>query len=291
MAPVWKEITQDMKAIASTLSAQRARLGEAMIEGRTWTPSAWRGTFGAHPLLDPLARRLVWRIQAAEDGLAIPGEAGQWIDDRGRDVAVPEDARIAVAHPLAMPLGVQSRWQQRIVAAQIVQRFKQLFRETYVVTPAEEAAEYASARFTGQSVALSQIYAQARSRGWSGPLGQTSFDGAGEGRREFPAHGVRASAAQCRPRVRRRDRDRLFRAARRPGPRPAPCLGTDASPRRAGYPVLRSHSRRRSARLRCRRGRCIVVVGGRPIKRLDEEIVLAPETRVQFLTLVALAGG
>jgi hypothetical protein len=41
----------------------------------------------------------------------------------------------------------------------------------------------------------------------------------------------------------------------------------------------------------CRTSRCIVVVGGRPVQDLDQEIVLAPEMRVQFLRLVPLAGG
>ena len=41
----------------------------------------------------------------------------------------------------------------------------------------------------------------------------------------------------------------------------------------------------------CRGKRCIVVVGGRVVEDLHEEIVLTPETRVQFLRLVALAGG
>jgi hypothetical protein len=204
-AGTWKEITQEGKVIAATLSAQRARLEEAMIAGRTWTLATWQETIGAHPFLSSLARRLVWQVQAPAPATVMPDEDGQWRDVSRQMVTVSPDGLLAVAHPLTMPDGLlavahpltmpdgdQTAWRQRIVAARLVQPFKQIFRETYVVTPAEEAAGNVSSRFAGMPVALGQIYALTKSRGWSGPLGQTGFDGAGVGRREFPAQGVRA---------------------------------------------------------------------------------------------------
>ena len=41
----------------------------------------------------------------------------------------------------------------------------------------------------------------------------------------------------------------------------------------------------------CRAGRCFVILGGQPVTDLDQEVTLAPETSVQFLRLVPLAGG
>ena len=41
----------------------------------------------------------------------------------------------------------------------------------------------------------------------------------------------------------------------------------------------------------CRAGACLVVVDGEPLTDLDQEITVSPDTRVQFLRLLPLAGG
>jgi hypothetical protein len=41
----------------------------------------------------------------------------------------------------------------------------------------------------------------------------------------------------------------------------------------------------------CRRGTCLVVVDGRPIESLDEEVVIASGSSIRFLRVVPLAGG
>lgn len=191
---MWPAISRETKELKATISVQRARLEDAMISGRYWTASVWHETVGGHPVLAPLGRRLVWQIDlpATERPLYARPTGDGWRDDAGEPLDVPDTARLSIAHPLSMPDAVQERWQRSIVGERIVQPFKQLFRETYVVTPVEREAPYTSARFAGFPVSLRQIYALAKSRGWSGPLGQTFFDGAGTGYREFAGYHVRA---------------------------------------------------------------------------------------------------
>ena len=62
-AASWDEITKTAKLLRDTLSAQRQRLEEAMVQGRTWPMKEWDGLFGRHPVLGNIGRRLVWRHQ------------------------------------------------------------------------------------------------------------------------------------------------------------------------------------------------------------------------------------
>ncbi len=41
----------------------------------------------------------------------------------------------------------------------------------------------------------------------------------------------------------------------------------------------------------CRARRCLVIVDGEPVEDLGQEVVLRPDSRVQFLRLVPLQGG
>ena len=78
----------------------------------------------------------------------------------------------------------------------MVQPFRQLFRETYFLTPAEEDIGDRSHRFSGHLVPNAMTYALTKGRGWSGTLGLTGFDGAGVGSRLYPGWGVRATVWQ-----------------------------------------------------------------------------------------------
>jgi hypothetical protein len=192
-ADAWAEIKAETAALRATVGAQRARFEEAMVAGRAWRLAAWQEDIEHHPILGNLARRLVWRFgtPGGQVRFAFPETAGAWRDATGSTVTPSPDASLAVVHPVDLPDEERARWQTEVVQRGVVQPFKQLFRETYVVTPAERAAGYVSTRFTGLPVSAWRVYALTRGRGWAGPLGQTDFDGAGEGWREFPTYGVR----------------------------------------------------------------------------------------------------
>ncbi len=193
---VWKAIQAETKALGKTLTLQKGRMEAAMVDDRRWEAARWPELIGQHPILGHLARRLVWAVFTGGGervACAMPGEDGAWRDMDGRPVGVPADAWLRPAHPVELRPEEQADWQRFLVAEHIVQPFKQMFRETYVLTPAEEATEDHSNRFRGQRVALRQVYALTRGRGWEGKLGLYGFDGAGVGWRDFPARGVRAA--------------------------------------------------------------------------------------------------
>lgn len=88
-------------------------------------------------------------------------------------------ASVTVAHALTLAdLGLLADWQAAVVAAQVVQPFKQVFREIYRVTPAELQATYSSARLAGRRMKGRQATAVLANLGWS-------LDGYGGVRKPF----------------------------------------------------------------------------------------------------------
>lgn len=190
-ADTWAEVTAVTKLLRETVSIQRQRLETAMVDGKRWRRNRWDHVFRSHPVLWNLAQRLVWRTD--EGLLAMPTAEG-WVGEAVSDL--PADASLTVAHPALMTPAEQAYWQHRIVAENIVQPFKQVYRETYFVTPAEVEEIDRSHRFSGHLIPNQMMYALAKGRGWTGTMGLSGFDGAGQGIREFPTWGVTAAIEQ-----------------------------------------------------------------------------------------------
>lgn len=195
-AEVWQGILLEKRKLSKTLVTQKKRLVTAMVEGRCWSFKDWSATFGNHPILANLAHRLVWTVISAEGikvAIALPQvEQNSWLDASGKTIPILSDSSLRLAHPVEMMPEEHSAWQQCIVNQQIVQPFKQVFREIYIPTPVELESVNYSDRFAGHQVSARHLYALTRTCGWGGTLGLTGFDGSGQGYRDFLTRGVRA---------------------------------------------------------------------------------------------------
>jgi hypothetical protein len=80
-------------------------------------------------------------------------------------------------HPLDADPTTVAGWRDRITAAGLRQPFKQAFRETYRITPAEVDAVGASSRFAGHILRYRQANALMRTRGWEASYLGTWDDG------------------------------------------------------------------------------------------------------------------
>jgi len=90
---------------------------------------------------------------------------------------------VTVAHPLLLAeTGLLADWQAEIIRRQLVQPFKQVFREQYVLTLAEASATYASARLAGRRMRGRQAVAVLANLGWI-------IDSYGTVRKPFYEHG------------------------------------------------------------------------------------------------------
>ena len=245
-SPEWAAVGAVRGALVRDVRLQKSRLEEAMIQRRRWTRGEWETSVARHPVVLPLARRLLWRLEEgrkASLGLfqANPGRV-VWLGVDGREFAPGADTTLSVPHPVELGLSLMRRWQARLVEERIAQPFKQLFRETYVPTPAELELKTYSTRFAAHIVPHRQMYALLKQRGWTG-FGGFGYDGAGEGYRDFRRHGLRAEMVRDQPDDGARGLVTLDRVSFSGPPGKAPRL-TSMPEWKAGK-ALEAHHRRR----------------------------------------------
>lgn len=118
----------------------------------------------ANPIAADQLSRLVLIDAAGAVGCYCPeGQSLAGLDGK----RVPISGAVHVAHPYTLAqLGLLEAWQTAIVQRRIVQPFKQVFRELYVLTSAEIAAGYASGRLAGRRIRTRQALAILSNLGW-----------------------------------------------------------------------------------------------------------------------------
>jgi predicted DNA-binding WGR domain protein len=160
----YKQLKKDAKAIASL---QVTRLEMSMIDRRRWTAADFRLFFLEHPLMRHLAARLVWGLYDAQDGLTGGFRVAEdWTLADGDDAEfeLPDDARVGLVHVIEMPAPLQAAFGQILADYEILQPFKQLGRETYVLT-SQELASAKVDRYAGKTIATGSVMGLVN-RGW-----------------------------------------------------------------------------------------------------------------------------
>ncbi|MDX2065120.1 MAG: DUF5724 domain-containing protein [Fimbriimonadaceae bacterium] len=152
--PEVKELLERRTVLRKQLSRMRLSLEGAMNEGDSFTASELRALMD-HPGLRPLLRNLVFI-----------GESGacDFPDEQGSVGA--ETGKLRVAHPYdLLRHGDWPEWQARVFREERVQPFKQVFRELYVRTAAEDSQNEVT-RFAGHQVIPTRALAILAKRGW-----------------------------------------------------------------------------------------------------------------------------
>jgi hypothetical protein len=174
-----------LKELRATLATERIRV-EGLLSGeRAWTGAEWRTRYLDHPVTGTLGRRLIWQVTDAEGSRAVlPALDGDEVAD---------DAIVTLWHPCEQTAAEVRRWRDRLVDEELLQPFKQAYREVYLLTPAEEETGTYSNRFAAHVVRAQQVSALARTRRWDmNTMG--TWDGGYEGtaRLPIPAAGLTA---------------------------------------------------------------------------------------------------
>jgi hypothetical protein len=115
-------------------------------------------------VLNLMLSGLVFVTEANEFGL-FAGDGHNLIGLDGQNFAIKGPIRIAHVVDF-FNANVLSEWQARIVELGLVQSFKQVYRELYVVTPAEIASENRSRRFVGHVIDGPKASALLSQRRW-----------------------------------------------------------------------------------------------------------------------------
>ncbi len=115
----------------------RAMRLERLLSSERRMPLAhWRKWYVEHPLVQDLARRLIWEFSfdgATRSGIRRDGRLLEW---NGGELSVPEDATVRLWHPLSSEAQTVLSWRCWLEDNGVQQPFKQAHREVYVLTDA-----------------------------------------------------------------------------------------------------------------------------------------------------------
>jgi hypothetical protein len=165
-------------------SRTKKSLENAMLRSDAFSLSEF-GKISDHPIVSAMLRNLVI-FNASKKQLGF-FKAGELITPSGEKHSVADQDQLMIAH--CSHLHASSQWheyQSYLFTEQIVQVFKQVFRELYLITEDEKERAYRSERYQGHQIQPAKTVALLRGRGWT-----VSYD---EGlQKVFHQHGIMAT--------------------------------------------------------------------------------------------------
>jgi hypothetical protein len=182
------------KEVKDAVAGERSRLESLLADDRQWPAEEWRNLYPGHPVTGQLTRRLLWTAQTGSQAISgIPGADGQLLTLDGR-YDIPAGATMRLWHPARAATAEVQGWRDRLVSDDLIQPFKQAYREIYVLTPAEQATRLYSNRFAAHILRYQQTFALMKQRNWTTNfLGPHDGGYNGRARREFADAGLTAA--------------------------------------------------------------------------------------------------
>jgi Domain of unknown function (DUF4132) len=163
-----KAFTLKIKHIQEQLSTQSTRLEQMYLLERKWTFANWQAVYGTKSLLGYLAKNTLWELDtegAIQSGIFVNE---QFLDAQNRPLSINDKTIVKLWHPINYSLSEVSDWREFILQNNIVQPFKQAFREVYFVTDAELNTRTYSNRFAAHILRNFQFGALCKARNWVG---------------------------------------------------------------------------------------------------------------------------
>ncbi len=156
-----EELLERKKDLKRLVSSTKRKLEMAMCAGDRFTAAELIMT---HTLVRPFVERLVLKNEA---GIGYSVQGGKTL--RGADgKTLPLKGEWSIAHPLDFVKAKNwHNFQSECFLQERIQPFKQVFREVYTLTPAENEVGDKSCRYSGQQVNENRAKALLGSRGWS----------------------------------------------------------------------------------------------------------------------------
>lgn len=155
-AAEFKDLKKQLKTV---VSAQKSRLEEAIITGRTWEREKWEQLFVDNPVMNGFSIGLVWE-EWSRDGSMLGTfrymEDGSFNSSDEEEYELQEDSLIALLHPLDVSEELKETWKQQLEDYEIVQPLAQLDMAVYTLTQEEQELDNII-RFYGKKVYFGTI--------------------------------------------------------------------------------------------------------------------------------------
>lgn len=151
--------------LAKQYSRTRLSLENAMIREDVFRPQELEDIM-RHPVVKAMLGKLVLFNPATKASGFY--KAGVLVNAEGKQHALSPEDELVIAHPSQLYEAVQwDTYQKHLFQNRIVQPFKQVFRELYVITADERERSFRSERYQGHQIQPKKTVALLRSRGWT----------------------------------------------------------------------------------------------------------------------------
>ncbi|MBD3637008.1 MAG: DUF4132 domain-containing protein [Crocinitomicaceae bacterium] len=164
-----KKFKKDTAEIKKVISAHRDRIDNSYLEQRVWDLDSIQKYYFNHGLISFLAKRLIWEVYENDKlSATVYWSSDSWKDvkDKPVDFSKLKDPQFKLWHPISNSIEEVMAWRDVIMNHEIVQPFKQAFREIYVLTDAELNTKTYSNRMAAHVLKQHQFNALAGLRGW-----------------------------------------------------------------------------------------------------------------------------
>lgn len=165
-----KEVNHLRDDIAHMLTAQRDRIERLPLNERQWRMADWRERYLDHPLVGHLASRLIWRFAFENQCVEAIWHNDQFVDASSHVLTIPSNTQVCLWHPVMSTATEIQSWRAWLEQHQIMQPFKQAYREIYLLTDAEKNTGVYSNRYAAHILKQHQFHALAIARGWHNQL-------------------------------------------------------------------------------------------------------------------------
>lgn len=133
----WRTLRREVN---HEIRTQSRRLESAMVEGRRWAAGDWRRIFLGHPLLEPLARQVLW---AGYDEAGQPIEVfclagdGSLTSESYGPALLDAYAAVGIPHPVDATPARRRQWDELQHDFDILPLFPQAARTIYTIAAAQ----------------------------------------------------------------------------------------------------------------------------------------------------------
>jgi len=187
-----KELKARVEELEKSFATQKERLDSLLRIEKTWEFPAWKQRYLEHPLMQLLARRLIWRFEFDGGQVAALPVGDGFRNATGEAVSIPTTARVGLYHPLLDTIENVLQWRRYLEDHKIQQPFKQAHREVYLLTDAERNTRIYSNRFASHIVKQHQFNSLCAARGWKNTLRLMVDDSYPPAIKVWPNHNLRA---------------------------------------------------------------------------------------------------
>jgi hypothetical protein len=160
-------LKKQVKEIQALLPVHRDRIEQFYLKNRSWKYVDWSANFIEHPLMALVAKNLIWHFTDGNqktEGIFLDRK---FVDADSKPIDwLTKDVTVQLWHPIGFEADYVLKWRNFLRTKEIVQPFKQAFREVYIVTDAELNTRSYSNRFAAHILRQHQFAALCKQRGW-----------------------------------------------------------------------------------------------------------------------------